>query len=133
MPISTLERTHIIKLAIGLMNAVPGATCLAKLTASYENNGRSLIALAREVAGSAEYLALNPVSQTAVEFATSVLAPFGLEHNEQAMQSITGKFEAGVSKGRIVYEWLATLDTSSHAAFGSAKQLLHSKAASSAL
>jgi hypothetical protein len=129
MAISNLERTHIIKLAIGLMDTVPGVSSLAKLISAYENNGRSLLALARELADTAEYLARNPVSQTAAEFATAVLAPFGLQHNTLARESITGKFDDGIPKGRIVYEWLAILDTSTNAAFRSAKETLHKKAA----
>ena len=129
MAISDLERTHIIKLAIGLLNTIPSDSCIAAMVSTYEDNGHSLLCLARELASSSEFLARNPATQTAAEFATALLTPFGLQHNAIARQSIIEKFEAGISKARIAYEWVAMLDSSSHAAFKSARETLQQRAA----
>lgn len=103
MAITSQERANIIKVVVALYNAAPGATYLSDLTVAYEANGRSLVNLARDLSATTSYKALNPVFQTAAEFATSFLTPFGLQANTEAVDFVTSRFNAGVNKGEIAY------------------------------
>ncbi|MDP1968247.1 MAG: hypothetical protein Q8K31_03555 [Burkholderiaceae bacterium] len=103
MAITSAERANIIKVVVALYNAAPGATYLSDLTVAYEANGRSLVNLARDLSATTSYKALNPVFQTAAEFATAFLTPFGLQANTEAVDFVTSRFNAGVNKGEIAY------------------------------
>lgn len=127
MALSTAERTNIIKLVVGMFNAAPGATYLADLTVAFEANGRSLSNLAKDLALTPAYKALNPVFQTAAEFATAFLTPLGLQANTVAIDFVTAKFNAGVSKGQIAYEALVALDASTATEFADAKAIVNNK------
>lgn len=127
MALTSQERTNIIKLTVAMFNAAPGATYLADLTVAYEANGRSLAQLARTLTDTAAYKALNPVFQTAAEFAAAFLTPLGLQANTTAVDFITAKFNAGVSKGQIAYDAAVALDGSTDAAFADAKAILTNK------
>jgi hypothetical protein len=127
MALTTAERTNIIKLVVGMFNAAPGATYLAELTTSFEANGRSLSNLAKDLALTPAYKAINPVFQTAAEFATSFLTPLGLQANAVAIDFVTAKFNAGVSKGQIAYEAIVALDASTATEFADAKAIVSNK------
>ncbi len=127
MALTTAERTNIIKLVVGMFNAAPGATYLADLTVAFEANGRSLSNLAKDLALTPAYKALNPVFQTAAEFATAFLTPLGLQANTVAIDFITAKFNLGVSKGQIAYEALVALDASTATEFATAKAIVNNK------
>lgn len=127
MALTTQERNNIIKLMVGMFDAAPGATYLADLENAYEGNGRSLLNLAKDLANTGAYKALNPVFQTAAEFAQSLLTPLGLEQNVTALEFVTSQFNAGVSKGQIAYAALIALDASTDAAFADAKAILNNK------
>lgn len=129
MALTTQERTNIIKLVVAMYNAAPGATYLADLTVAYEANGRSLAQLARTLSETSSYKAINAVFQTATEFATSVLTPLGLQANTTAIDFVTAKFNAGVSKGQIAYDIAVALDATTDAAFADAKAILNNKTA----
>ncbi|MGE0331520.1 MAG: beta strand repeat-containing protein [Ramlibacter sp.] len=127
MALTTAERTNIIKLVVGMFNAAPGATYLAELTVAFEANGRSLSNLAKDLALTPAYKAINPVFQTAAEFATSFLTPLGLQANTTAVDFVTAKFNAGVSKGQIAYEAIVALNASTAAEFADAKAIVTNK------
>lgn len=127
MALTTTERTNLIKLAVGMFNAAPGATYLAELTVIYEANGRSLSTVANILSETPAYKALNPVFQTAAEFATAFLTPLGLQANAVAVDFVTAKFNAGVSKGAIAVQALTALDGTTDAAFADAKAILTNK------
>ncbi len=127
MALTTAERTNIIKLVVGMFNAAPGATYLAELTVAFEANGRSLSNLAKDLATTPAYKAINPVFQTAAEFATSFLTPLGLQANTAAIDFVTAKFNAGVSKGQIAYEAIVALNASTATEFADAKAIVNNK------
>ncbi|SFC17380.1 Hemolysin-type calcium-binding repeat-containing protein [Polaromonas sp. OV174] len=131
MAITAQERTNITKLVVAMFNAAPGATYLAELTVAYEANGRSLSNLAKDLATNASYKALNPVFQTAAEFAAAFLTPLGLQNNTEAKDFITAKFNAGVSKGQIALDAATAIDgyTGGDAAIVAAKAILVNKTA----
>jgi len=128
MALTTAERTNIVKLVVGMFNAAPGATYLAELTVAFEANGRSLSNLAKDLALTPAYKQLNPVFQTAAEFATAFLTPLGLQANAVAVDFVTAKFNAGVSKGQIAYEAIVALDASTATEFAAAKAIVTNKA-----
>lgn len=128
MALTTAERTNIIKLVVGMFNAAPGATYLADLTVAYEANGRSLLNLAKDLANTGAYKSINPVFQTAAEFATAFLTPLGLQANAVAIDFVTSQFNAGVSKGQIAFAALTALDATTDAAFTAAKAIVNNKA-----
>lgn len=128
MALTTSERTSIIKLVVAMFNAAPGATYLSDLTVAFEANGRSLQDLARTLSDSTAYKALNPVFQTAAEFAQALLTPFGLQANQIAVDFVTAKFNAGVAKGQIAYEVTVALDATTDSGFDAAKAVLLNKA-----
>jgi len=127
MALTTAERTNIIKLVVGMFNAAPGATYLAELTVAFEANGRSLSNLAKDLATTPAYKAINLVFQTAAEFATSFLTPLGLQANTEAIDFVTAKFNAGVSKGQIAYEAIVALNASTATEFADAKAIVNNK------
>lgn len=127
MALTTAERTNIVKLVVAMFNAAPGATYLAELTVAYEANGRSLVNLAKDLSNTSAFKALNPVFQTAAEFATSLLTPLGLQANTTAVDFVTAKFNAGVNKGQIAYDVAAALDATTATEFATAKAILTNK------
>lgn len=127
MALTSQERTNIIKLTVAMFNAAPGATYLADLTVAYEANGRSLAQLARTLTDTASYKSINPVFQTAAEFASSLLTPLGLQANTTAVDFVTAKFNAGVSKGQIAYDVAVALDATTDTQFADAKAILVNK------
>jgi len=124
MTISTQERTSIIQLAVAMFDVAPGATYLATLSAAFEGNGRSMSALAVDVASSSAYQSLFPATQSANDFAVAFLTPFGLQANATALGYINAQFAAGVNKGQIVYNAITALNNSSAAEFADAKAIL---------
>lgn len=129
--VSATERASIIKLVVAMFNAAPGATYLAELVTSFEANGRSLSKLAGDLGNSTAYKTLNPVFQTAAEFATTFLKPLGLQANTEAIDFVTSKLNAGVSKGQIAYDAATALNayTGTNAELIAAKAILSNKAA----
>jgi S-layer protein len=127
MALSATERTSIINLVVGMFNAAPGSTYLAELTVAYEASGRSLSHLAKLLSDTTGYKALNPVYQTAAEFATSFLTPLGLQANTEAIDYITAKFNAGESKGQIAHDAMAAIKASVAPAFANAQAILTNK------
>lgn len=129
MALTTAERTNIIKLVVAMFNAAPGATYLGELTVAYEANGRSLSNLAKDLSQTTAYKALNPVFQTASEFATALLTPLGLQANTTAIDFVTAKFNAGVSKGQIAFDVAVALAATTATEFADAKAILNNKTA----
>lgn len=129
MALTDIERTNIIKLVVGMFNAALGATYLAVLTVEYEANGRNLHLLADTLAGIPAYKSLNPTYQTASEFASALLIPLGLQNNQVALDFVTTKFNAGVSKGAIVCDVVLALDATTDTQFANAKAILNNKTA----
>lgn len=127
MALTTAERSNIIKLVVAMFNAAPGATYLAEQTVAYEANGRSLSNLAKDLSQTTAYKTLNPVFQTAAEFATALLTPLGLQANTTAVDFVTAKFNAGLSKGQIAYDVAAALDATTATEFANAKAILANK------
>jgi Ca2+-binding RTX toxin-like protein len=128
MALTTAERSNIIKLVVAMFNAAPGSTYLADLTVAYEANGRSLTNLANDLSNTGAFKALNPVFQTAAEFATSLLTPLGLQANTTAVDYVTAQFNSGVSKGLIAYNVAAALTATTDTQFADAKAILNNKA-----
>ena len=127
MTLSTQERTNISKLTVAMFNAAPGANYLAELGGAFEANGRNLLGLAKDLANTGAYLALNPVTQTAAQFAAAFLTPLGLAANAEAQAFVNLKFNAGVSKGQIAYDAAVALDASTAPTFADAKAILANK------
>lgn len=135
MSVSLNERTNLIKLAVAMFNVAPGATYLAEITGLYEANGRSLGNVAAILSNTPAYKALNPVFQTAGEFATAFLTPLGLQANNEARDYIVAKFNAygtgTVNKGQISLDAAAALVnyTGADASLLAAKATLENKTA----
>jgi len=127
MALTTAERSNIVKLVVAMFNAAPGATYLADLTVAYEANGRSLTNLANDLSNTAAFKGINPVFQTAAEFATSLLTPLGLQANTTAVDYVTAQFNSGVSKGLIAYNVAAALTATTDTQFADAKAILNNK------
>lgn len=113
MAITTAERTQIIELTVLMFNAAPGATYLSQIVALYEANpgtsAQKLQALANQLATTSAFTSLHPNFETAEEFAAEFLTPLGLQNDAVARDFVIAKFNAGVSKGQIMYEGYAAL------------------------
>ena len=111
MAITATERSQIVELTVLMFNAAPGAEYLSQIVSVYETSGRSLQTLAGILAGTSVYASLNPNTQTAEAFADAFLTPLGLQNDSLARDFIISKMNAGVSKGAIVYEAYAALNS----------------------
>ena len=127
MAISVEEQKNIVELVVGMFNASPGAAHLAELTAAYEANGRSLVQLARDLAGNPLFLTLAPATQTLGEFAAFLLTPLGLQRNTEAQDFVASRFNAGMNKGQIIYEGLLALQATTAPVFSDARAVLDNK------
>ncbi len=127
MALTHLERTHIIKLVVCMLNAAPGATYLSDLSNAYEANGHNLSQLARTLADTSDYKVLNPDFQTASEFCSALLKPLSLQNNQTAVDFVTAKFNAGVSKGQIAYDVMIALDATTDSTYANAMAILNNK------
>lgn len=131
MAIVASERTGIQKLVIAMFNAAPGGLYLNEFTGYYEGAaGRSLGNLANILGQSTVFQALYPSFQTATEFATAILTPYGLQANQESIDFVTSKF-ATTSKAQIALQVGVAIDssTSTNAALVNAKAILTNKAA----
>lgn len=132
MAITATERSQIVELAVLMFNAAPGAEYLSQIVSVYEANGRSLQTLAGILGGTSVYAALNPNTQTAEAFADAFLTPLGLQADSLARDFIIAKMNAGVSKGAIVYEAYAALNSvpdSANNQYSAANAILNNKVA----
>jgi len=129
MTITVEERANLIELMVGLFNASPGAHYLAELTTAYEATGRNMAQLASVLSSTAPFQALSPASQSAAEFASFFLAPLGLQDDSVATGFVTSRFNAGKSKGQVIYETLAALEQTTAEGYRDAQALLHNKVA----
>lgn len=132
MAITATERSQIVELTVLMFNAAPGAEYLSQIVSVYEANGRSLQTLAGILGGTSVYAALNPNTQTAEAFADAFLTPLGLQNDSLARDFIIAKMNAGVSKGAIVYEAYAALNTvpdSANNQYSAANAILNNKVA----
>jgi len=129
MALTTQERTNLITLVVGMFNASPGATYLSELTVAFEANGRSYQNLALDLANTDAFKSVHPVFQTAEEFAASFLTPLGLQANAEALDFVISKFNAGVSKGQIIFDALVALLATTAPEFADAKAILLNKVA----
>lgn len=129
MALTSQERTNIVKLTVAMFNAAPGANYLSDLGTAYEANGRSLAQLASTLSDNSAYLALNPASQSAAQFASAFLTPLGLQANAVALDFVTSRFNAGATKGQIAFEAALALDGSADPAFADARAILVNKTA----
>lgn len=132
MAITATERSQIVELTVLMFNAAPGAEYLSQIVSIYETSGRSLQTLASILAGTSAYASLNPNTQTAEAFATAFLTPLGLQNDAVARDFIIAKMNAGVSKGAIVYEAYAALNSvpdSANNQYSAANAILNNKVA----
>ncbi len=129
MAITTQERTNIIKLTVGLFNAAPGANYLAEFTSVYEAGGHSLAALASTLNSNGTFTNLYPNFLTGKEFATKFLSTLNLQNNQEAMDYVVAKYNAGVPKTQIILDALVAIDATTSPAFAEAQALLVNKAA----
>lgn len=127
MALTSAERTSIINLVVGMFNAAPGATYLGDLAGVFEANGRSLTRLALDLAQTTAYKSLNSPAQTTAEFAAAFLTPLGLQANTMALDFVTSRLTAGISKGEIVAQAVAALNATTSAEFADAKAILTNK------
>ncbi|MES2627242.1 MAG: Ig-like domain-containing protein, partial [Pseudomonadota bacterium] len=127
MAITSQERSKLISLVVGMFNGSPGAAYLADLTAVYESNGHSLVQLARALSDSPLFTTLSHASQTAGEFADWFLTPLGLQGNTVALDFVVSRFNAGMSKGEIIYEALQALQETTASDFQDAGAILNNK------
>ena len=97
-------RSSIVKLFVGMFNGSPGAAYLADLVAAYEDNGHSLLQLAGTLSDNRLFLAIAPATQSLGQFASFFLTPLGLQLNTAAQDFVASRFNAGMSKGQIIYE-----------------------------
>jgi len=110
MSITATERTEIEKLLVLMFNAAPGATYLSEVTSLYESVGHNLNVLATVLDDIPAFNTLHPNFQTAAEFAADFLTPLGLQNDTLAKNFVIDKFNAGVSKGQIMYDALQALE-----------------------
>ena len=130
MAITAVERLNIIKLTVALYNAAPGASGLSDFSAFYEANGRNLNTLALNLSNNNIFKSLYPNFQTGSEFATQLLSTYGLQNNTAAIDFVTSRFNAGVSKGQIAYEAALAVNntTATTGDFATARALFNNKA-----
>ena len=128
---TTVERTNIIKLVTAMFNAAPGANYLAEQTAFFDAAGgtsaQKLAALGTALGNTAAYVAANPSTQSASAFASAYLTPFGLQANQEAIDFITVRFNAGTPKGLIAYQATLALNSSTAPVFATARAILDNK------
>lgn len=114
MAITAAERNQVIELTVLMFNAAPGADYLSQIVSLYEANAgtqaQKLQALANQLSQTSVYRSLHPNFETAEEFAADFLTPLGLQADTVAKDFVIAKFNAGVSKGQIVYEAYAALN-----------------------
>jgi hypothetical protein len=127
-----IERTNILKLVTTMFNAAPGATYLADFVTFFDATGgtsaQKLAALGNALARTGAYQAINPSFQVGNDFAISLLTPFGLQANQDALDFVNARLSAGMSKGQIAAEAMTAIDTSTGTAFADAKAVLANKA-----
>ena len=128
---TAVERTNIIKLVTAMFNAAPGAVYLSELTTYFDASGgtslQKLSALAVALSNTGAYRTLNPAFQVASEFASVFLTPFGLQANQEAIDFITARFNAGMNKGQIAFEATLAINNSTSAVFADARAILDNK------
>lgn len=128
MALTPQERTGLIKLAVGMFNAAPGATYFSELAAVYEGAaGRSLSTVASILSNSTAFLSANPPSQLPVDFARSFLMPLGLDTNVEAVDFMVARLNTGANKGALIVQALNAIDGSSSPVFANAKAILNNK------
>ncbi len=130
MAISKQERINIEKLVVAMYNACLDRGYLDELSAAYEGNGRSLQQLATQLSLNSSFQTLHPTNQTASQFASTFLTPYGLQADGEATLFVKSKFDAGLNKGQIAYEAALALDnyTGNSAAINAAKAIQNNKA-----
>lgn len=128
---TAIERTAIIKLVTAMFNAAPGSVYLSELVSFFDASGgtslQKLSAMATALGNTGAYKTINPTFQVASEFANVFLTQYGLQANQEAIDFITAKFNAGVPKGQIAFEATLALNESTAAAFADARAILNNK------
>ena len=129
MALTAAERTSIITLTVSMFNAAPGANYLSDFTVAFEANpARSTRYLATLLENTAAFRGLYPVYQTNAEFTTSWLTTMGLQANQEAIDFVTSRLNAGQSKGSVIVDAVAAIQASTATAFAAAKAQLANKA-----
>ncbi len=129
MAITTDERTYLVKLIVGMFNAPPGAAYLNSVIDAYEAYGNSLALLAGALSHNPLFVALAPATQSSDQFASWFLTPLGLQDDSVAFNFVTVRFNAGMSKGEIIYEALRALHETTSPDYRDAQAILNNKTA----
>ncbi|OYU44963.1 MAG: hypothetical protein CFE44_10040 [Burkholderiales bacterium PBB4] len=127
MAVNNQERLVIQALGIALFDCALGATFLADLSVAYEANGRNFAQLARTLSDTVVFKGRFPVTQTASEFANTLLSTYQLQNNTIAIDFVTAKFNAGVNKGQIAYDVAVAIASTTDALFAKAQAILTNK------
>ena len=127
MAITSLERTNLIKLVVGMFNAAPGATYLNEVATIFEANGRDLGKVANILAHSPAFTSIYTPALTNQEFASKFLTSFGLQGNTLATDFVVGRLNAGVSKSDVMVQALVALNNTISPAFADAKAIFLNK------
>jgi Ca2+-binding RTX toxin-like protein len=118
-----------------MFNAAPGASYLAEFVTFFDTvatgtSDQRLITLAESLGRNPVYQNINPSFQVGNDFATSVLTPFGLQANAEAIAFVNKGLTDGLSKGRIALNVMNAINnnTSPSPDLIAAKQMLDNKA-----
>jgi hypothetical protein len=128
MAISLSEQQSIIRLAVGMFNAAPGATYMNTLVGIFEANGHNMTALANTLSDLPAFEGIYNDGLTSDQFATAFLSTLNLQNNDFALDWVSSRDEAGVlSRGEIIRQAVEALSTSGATAFQEAKAILNNK------
>ncbi|NCC85850.1 MAG: hypothetical protein EOM03_17285, partial [Clostridia bacterium] len=130
MPMTTEQRTQIIKAVVGVFGAAPGATYLDELSAYAGNTG----ALIQDLTNTSAFSALYPSYLTSAEFAgkymDSLLGDTVADTDKAwATAWMAAGLDAGNSVGQMVFYAIDALNSvaADNAAWGAAKQQFDNK------
>lgn len=135
MAITSTQQTDILKIVAGLFNAAPGGSNLSELAKLVEG-GMTISQLSDALAGNTLFTNGILAGKVTVDDQVSVLLKnFGLTADtdaasagSQAKAYFTDQIEKGVGFGKIVFDSVTFLSTTTDTAFSTAKTLLDNKA-----
>jgi hypothetical protein len=127
MAINATEQQNIVKLIVAMFDAAPGSVYLDEIVQLYEANGHNLSALAVSLSQTSAFHSIYNSGLTSQQFATKFLTTLGLEGNQEAIDFVVAKANAGVNRGQIILEAEVALTATTSPAFAAAKALLLNK------
>ncbi|HVZ46152.1 MAG TPA: hypothetical protein VHA82_20260 [Ramlibacter sp.] len=103
MAVTANERSEILELVALTLDLAPSAGIEATVESVYELVGDSLPTLAQILMGIAPVVLQYPPDQSPEDFATTFLAPIGLENDALVHGWVVAVLDAGASRGTVAY------------------------------